>query len=102
VYYNPPPNGVETPHFVNSEDCQGNPESYWRTWAWHDGKIAGCGMGLTPEEAIRVATSKLEAYKENVGKSPKEQLQKLLDSTDRLLYDDLEKVVRLLAGIVLK
>jgi len=96
----PTPDGVEAAHFVDSDDCQENPERYWRCWGWYKNVPVACGVGATAEQATQMAAEKLNEYKEKWDKSPQEQLRLLLGQ-ERLLHNDLEKAVRLIGKIIL-
>lgn len=41
----------EEPHYIDSEDCMGNPCQYWRVWA-KSGDQTACGTGATKDEAL--------------------------------------------------
>jgi hypothetical protein len=47
------------PHFVDSEDCMGNREVYWRVWADREDQTVA-GVGTTKEQAIEDAKNKIK------------------------------------------
>jgi hypothetical protein len=93
--------GVEEARFITGEDCQGNPESYWRSFYWFEGKCVGQVLGGTKKQVEREAREKLNAYMDEKLKSPEEQLRNLLKKGD-LLSNDMNEAIRLLSKLVLK
>ena len=90
-------------HFVDSENCMGQTEQYWREFLTAgDGSIV-VGMSDTKEKAEVNALSKLNAYEMTLALPAKERLKLLLngDSLGHICPSDQEKALKLMGEILL-
>lgn len=71
----------EAPHFVDSEDCQGHPQRYWRQFLFcSDGKCVS-GTGETAEIASRQANEERTQYENMLSSTPAERIKTILQQS---------------------
>lgn len=89
---------MTTAYHINSEDCMGNSQSYWRSeHTCSDGKLV-LGHGVTEDQAKADATSKGEAHETFIRKSPMERLRVLVSGS--LLDNDKCEAIRIIAQML--
>lgn len=62
---------IESPHWIDSEDCMGNPERYWRCFGNHPVRRPVCGVGDSPEQARADAVTRAMAVNLSEAERPR-------------------------------
>jgi len=90
---------VPPAHFVDSDDCQGHSQRYWRTFVKTSDGDTVCGTGATAAEAEQAARSLAQRREHGLSSSLREQLL-LLVSKENMSPRDVERAVKLLAKLL--
>ena len=90
----------EPAHFVETENCNGDAENYWRQFLICSNETIVCGCGLTKEQAEREATLNRNKVEEFLEKPYKNQLKELV-SQKYMSPNDQQEAIKLISKIIL-
>lgn len=90
--------------YMDHEDCQGQPQKYWRaSGTVSNGEIV-LGYGQTKQEAENDAQEKVDNEEVFLALEPVERLRVLLSKKERpyetLCHNDMDAAIRLIAEIL--
>jgi hypothetical protein len=88
-----------TVSFIDSEDCQGNPERYYRGTAWLSNGQCVMGVGYSADEAKKKTLDNYSKAYHLLQCDPRTQLDLICDKKE-IYYQDMRMAIRAINRIL--